>query len=537
MNFDRIGSHGAEPSFDGASLTIPREALATLAAAAFDRLSFTFTEEHLEQLLRVATTETNSRQDRMVAGMLLENAAIASRGVLPICQDTGIANVFAWKGQAARTAGKDGQALSEGIADTYKNRKLRLSTTVPSSLFEESDPGDNMPAQVLIQADDSNPEGANGPAYRFLFCAKGGGSSNKTSLIQGTKALLNERAFIAHLEREIQKLGTAACPPYSIACVVGGLSPEQNLLALKLATAGYFDHELPGWDYRVLGSIPLRDQKMERKALEIAENTGLGAQFGGKALACSARVLRLPRHGASCPVSVGVSCSAHRNLHGYIDRDGIWLEQTVAAPLSIPGIAEAIAETKALSGQSLALHLTESMSENARRLSGLEPGASVTLTGKILVARDAAHARWSRLVAEGKPLPDYVARFPIFYAGPAQTPEGRVTGSIGPTTAGRMDDYAEELMSRGAALVTLAKGNRSAAWTLACKRYGATYLGTVGGAAALIAEKYIARSEIVDYADLGMEAVRLIEVRDLPAFVITNDRGADLYAAIGEKRK
>ncbi|HPS44274.1 MAG TPA: fumarate hydratase, partial [Treponemataceae bacterium] len=258
MNFDRIGSHGAEPSFDGASLTIPREALATLAAAAFDRLSFTFTEEHLEQLLRVATTETNSRQDRMVAGMLLENAAIASRGVLPICQDTGIANVFAWKGQAARTAGKDGQALSEGIADTYKNRKLRLSTTVPSSLFEESDPGDNMPAQVLIQADDSNPEGANGPAYRFLFCAKGGGSSNKTSLIQGTKALLNERAFIAHLEREIQKLGTAACPPYSIACVVGGLSPEQNLLALKLATAGYFDHELPGWDYRVLGSIPLR---------------------------------------------------------------------------------------------------------------------------------------------------------------------------------------------------------------------------------------------------------------------------------------
>jgi fumarate hydratase class I len=542
MNFDRIGSHGAEPSYDGASLTIPREALASLAAQAFDRLSFTFTAEHLEQLLRVATTETNSRQDRMVAGMLLENAAIASRGVFPICQDTGIANVFAWKGQAIRTAGGDGDALSEGIADTYKNRNLRLSTTIPSSLFEESDPGTNMPAQILIQADDTDSanrahEGANSPAYRFLFCAKGGGSSNKTSLVQGTKALLNERSFLAHLEREIRKLGTAACPPYSIACVVGGLSPEQNLLALKLATAGYFDRELPGWDYRVLGSIPLRDTAMELKALEIAEDTGLGAQFGGKALACSARVLRLPRHGASCPVSVGVSCSAHRNLHGYIDRDGIWLERTVADPLSMPGVAEAIAETKALAGQSLALTLSDSMSENARRLSGLEPGASVSLTGKILVARDAAHARWSRLIAERKPLPDYVSRYPIFYAGPAQTPEGRVTGSIGPTTAGRMDDYAEELMSRGAALITLAKGNRSAAWALACKKYGATYLGTVGGAAALIAEKYIARSEVVDYADLGMEAVRLIEVKDLPAFVITNDIGADLYAAIGESKK
>ena len=534
MNFDRIGSRGAEPSFDGASLTIPREALTSLAAEAFDRLSFTFTAEHLEQLLRVAATETNSRQDRMVAGMLLENAAIASRGVLPICQDTGIANVFAWKGQAVRTAGGDRDALSIGIADTYQNRNLRLSTTVPTSLFEESDPGNNMPAQILIQADDSDSADS---AYRFLFCAKGGGSSNKTSLLQGTKALLNERSFIAHLEREIQKLGTAACPPYSIACAVGGLSPEQNLLALKLATTGYFDHEFPGWDYRVLGSTPLRDPAMEKKVLEIAENTGLGAQFGGKALACSARVLRLPRHGASCPVSVGVSCSAHRNLHGYIDRDGIWLEQTVADPLSIPGVAEAIAETKALSGQSLALTLTESMTENARRISGLEPGASVTLTGKILVARDAAHARWSRLVAEGKPLPDYVTRYPIFYAGPAQTPEGRVTGSIGPTTAGRMDDYAEELMSRGAALITLAKGNRSAAWTLACKKYRATYLGTVGGAAALIAEKYIARSEIIDYADLGMEAVRIIEARGLPAFVITNDQGADLYAAIGEKKK
>lgn len=540
MNFDRIdGPSESMPSLGRSRLKVPREALTLLAARAFDRLSFTFTEEHLDHLLTVARCESNSPQDRMVSGILLENALIASRGVFPLCQDTGIANVFAWKDSAVDTAPGDGAALSAGIAETYKKRNLRLSTTVPTSFFEESDPGNNLPAQILIQATDST--GTRGdephPAYRFLFCAKGGGSSNKTSLLQGTKAILNEKAFLAHLEREIPRLGTAACPPYSIACVVGGLSPEQNLLALKLATCGYFDRELSGWDYGVLGPKPFRDTGMERAVLEIAERSGLGAQFGGKALAVSARVLRLPRHGASCPVSIGVSCSAHRNLHGYIDADGIWLERTVADPLSIPGVADAIAETKGLSGKAISLELSPSMEDNARALSGLEPGAPVLLSGKILVARDAAHARWSALIARGESLPEYVSRYPIFYAGPAQTPEGRVTGSIGPTTAGRMDDYANELMERGAALITLAKGNRSDAWTAACKKYRATYLGTVGGAAALIAEKYVMTSEIVDYADLGMEAVRIVEVRDLPAFVITNAAGQDLYAAIREKAR
>lgn len=534
MNFDRISvpDGAVVPSPDG-GISVAGKALTLLASKAFERLSFTFTEEHLTHLLTVARTDTNSRQDRMVAGMLLDNAVISARGEFPLCQDTGIANVFAWKDQGVRTDRDDADSLSDGISDAYRNRNLRLSTTVPSSLFEEADPGNNLPAEILVNACPAPATEAD-TTYRFLFCAKGGGSSNKTSLFQGTKAILNERAFVAHLEREIPKLGTAACPPYSIACVVGGLSPEQNLLALKLATAGYFDRELPGWDYRVLGSKPFRDAAMERTVLGIAEETGLGAQFGGKALAVSARVLRLPRHGASCPVSIGVSCSAHRNLLGYVDREGLWLERTVSDPLTLPGLADAIAETRGLALESVPLVLSPDMRENAKTLAGLKPGTAVVLTGKILVARDAAHARWSALLAAGKPLPDYVTRYPVFYAGPAQTPPGRATGSVGPTTAGRMDDYAEELMSRGAALVTLAKGNRSGKWTEACARYGATYLGTVGGAAALIADRYVSSSEIVDYPDLGMEAVRLLEVTGLPAFVVTNSDGRDLYEEIRE---
>jgi len=536
MDFDRIAASGDDmPVLEGSRLKVPRRALTLLVATAFDRLSFTFTREHLEQLARVARTETNSRQDRMVSAMLLENAVIASKNIYPLCQDTGIANVIAWKDPAIETEGSDTAALSAGIEDTYRNRNLRFSTTIPSSLFEERDPGNNMPAQILIQAADPPVDaGKAESAYRFLFCAKGGGSSNKTTLIQGTKALLNEVSFRAFLEKQIPLLGTAACPPYSIAVVVGGLSPEQNLLALKLATAGYFDRELPGWDYRVFGVRPIRDVSMENTVLDIATATGLGAQFGGKALAISARVLRLSRHGASCPVSIGVSCSAHRNLHGYIDKTGIWLESTVRNPLEVTGVAEAIAGMGCSATTAVRIDLERGMGETIKSLGNLEPGTPALVSGKILVARDAAHARWARLIADGKPLPDYATRYPVFYAGPAQTPEGCVTGSIGPTTAGRMDEYADRFMERGAALVTIAKGNRSEKWTAACAKYGGVYLGMVGGAAALIAEKYVLSSELVDYADLGMEAVRLISVRDMPVFVVTNARGKDLYAMIRE---
>jgi len=505
--------------------------LSALAAAAFDRISFTFTREHLEHLVSIVESADNSANDRHVASLLLENAIVAAKKTYPLCQDTGTAQVFAWKDAAVLTTGDDGEALSSGIEHTYKTRNLRFSTTIPSSLFSETDPRNNMPAQIMIGA---VPTGSN-PAYRFLFCAKGGGSSNKTSFVQGTKALLEENAFADFLAGQIAGLGTAACPPYTIAVVVGGLSPEQNLLALKLATTGYFDDDLPGWDYRVLGTKPLRDGIWEQKVMDMARATGLGAQFGGTALAVAARVLRLPRHGASCPVSVGVSCTAHRNLHGYIDDTGVYLERTEDNPLSLPGLAEAAAFSHTHPGKPVALDLDRGIPAVRNMLSGMEPGQAVLLSGDILVARDAAHARWRALLSRGEALPGYLSRYAIFYAGPSETPEGAVTGSFGPTTAGRMDDYAEELMSRGAALVTVAKGNRSSKWRDACEARGGTYLGTVGGAAALFAEKHITESVILDYPELGMEAVRLVTLRDMPAFVLINDRGRDFFESTREK--
>ncbi|HNY22044.1 MAG TPA: fumarate hydratase [Treponemataceae bacterium] len=549
MDFDLITP--MEPSSERLSsielrslgfFSVPEGTLSRLAEAAFDRLSFTFSEEHLLALAAIVNDSTNSANDRMVARWLLENAVISAKGELPLCQDTGTAQVFAWKPSGAMTAGDDESELAEGISKTYTTRNLRYSTTIPSSLFEESDPGDNSPPQIMIA---SVPNGAaafgSAPAYRFLFCAKGGGSSNKTSLTQATKAILTDKAFEAFLRTQIAALGTAACPPYSIAVVVGGISPEQNLLALKLATAGYFDERLPGWDYRVLGSEPLRDEGWERHALEIARETGLGAQFGGKCLALSARVLRLPRHGASCPVSVGVSCAAHRNLLAYIDAKGVWLERTVSDPLSLEAVRTALAIDESsrdvMSARPIAIDLDQGIPKVRELLSGIEPGSPALLSGKLLVARDAAHARWRALIVDGKPLPEYLTRYGIAYAGPSNTPEGRVSGSIGPTTAGRMDEYAEDLMSRGAALLTLAKGNRSETWRAACAKYGATYLGTPGGIAALIADRHITSSEIVDYPELGMEAVRLITVIDLPAFVLINDRGEDFYRTVSGGKK
>ena len=533
MHFDRIENGSRSIQLRDGQLHIKRETLTRFVQTGFDRLSFTFTKEHLEHLITIVLTDTNSHNDRMVASFLLKNAVISSKGVYALCQDTGIANIFAWKDTTIHTDGDDITDISAGAESTYRNRNLRFSTTIPESLFSEHDPGTNMPAQISITATAENP--AQGPAYRFILCAKGGGSSNKTTLVQATKSILNRESFEAWLKKQIPALGTAACPPYSIAVVVGGLSPEQNLLALKLATTGFFDEKLEGWDYRVLGCEPIRDKEWEETALRIACESGLGAQFGGKALAISARVLRLPRHGASCPVSIGVSCSAHRNLHGVINKDGMWLEHTEKDPLSVEGLAEAIAWGEQKTGKKIEINLDEGIQAVRTKLSGLEPGTPVVLSGNILVARDAAHARWKELVDSGAPLPDYTTAYPILYAGPAQTPPGCVTGSFGPTTAGRMDDYAELLMKRGAALVTVAKGNRSEAWRTACEKYGSTYLGTVGGAAALIAEECITASRILDYEDLGMEAVRLVTLRELPAFILVNDKGLDFYKIIQEK--
>lgn len=536
MEFDALPlDPSLRPVFSEGFLKVSPEALALLSREAFARISYTFSHKHLAHLLDAATDPLNSNNDRMVSSCLLENAIIAADGLLPLCQDTGTAQVFAWKDSGVLVDGPDAEYLERGAASAYKELNLRYSTTLPDSLFTEHDPESNMPTQVLVEST-AAPEGET-PTYRFLFCAKGGGSANKTSLTQATKSILNERAFTAYLEREISGLGTAACPPYTIAVVVGGISPEQNLLALKLATAGLFDSPIRESDAKVMGVKPLRIPEWEERVLSIAEATGLGAQFGGRAFANDAIVLRLPRHGASCPVSIGVSCSAHRNLFARVDGDGVWLERTVADPRSIPGISEAASSAGNHSAPAVPINLDSGIVSVRRNLSALEPGTPVLLSGTLIVARDAAHANWKALIERGEELPEYATRYAILYAGPAKTPGTMPIGSFGPTTAGRMDEYAEILMSRGAALVTLAKGNRSAEWARSCARFGGFYLGTMGGTAALIAKRHIVSARVIDYPELGMEAVREVRVRDLPAFVLINDKGEDFYRSLSARGK
>ena len=530
----------------GSGLIVDANMLAIFAEQAFKRLSFTFPQEHLESLLNVACDPASSENDRLVAVKLLENAVIAAKGTLPLCQDTGVAQVFAWKDSSVysilnavnRTMPftSDTEALTAGVGKAYKENNLRFSINIPSSLFDEKNSATNLPAQVDVFSTNESGE----PSYRFLFCAKGGGSSNKTDFTCATKALLNPQSFERFLQTKIAALGTAACPPYTIAVVIGGLSPEQNLQTLKLATTGYWDavealNDTDGavhWTDTVGGVRPLRCKDWEERVLRIAAETGLGAQFGGSHLAAHARVFRLPRHGASCFASIGVSCNAHRNLVGYINREGAFLQKNISDPM--PFFEKATAYTVgrgAHCGEPVKVDL--SSIETARaKLSAYPVGQAFLFSGEILVARDAAHARWKALLESGKPLPDYTLHYPILYAGPAETPKGAVIGSFGPTTANRMDPYADDLMSRGAALITIAKGNRSELWRTACKKYGAFYLGTIGGAAALIAEKHITARKVLDYPDLGMEAVQLISVKDLPVFLITDDKGNDFYASL-----
>ena len=530
----------------GSGLIVDANMLAVFAEQAFKRLSFTFPQEHLESLLNVACDPASSENDRLVAVKLLENAVIAAKGTLPLCQDTGVAQVFAWKDSSVYSVlnavnrtmpfTSDTEALTAGVGKAYKENNLRFSINIPSSLFDEKNSATNLPAQVDVFSTNGSGE----PSYRFLFCAKGGGSSNKTDFTCATKALLNPQSFERFLQTKIAALGTAACPPYTIAVVIGGLSPEQNLQTLKLATTGYWDaaealNEAGGairWTDTVGGVRPLRCKDWEERVLQIAAETGLGAQFGGSHLAAHARVFRLPRHGASCFASIGVSCNAHRNLVGYISREGAFLQKNISDPR--PFFEKAAAYTAgadAHHGEPVKVDLS-SIDAARAKLSDYPVGQAFLFSGEILVARDAAHARWKALLESGKPLPDYTLHYPILYAGPAETPKGAVIGSFGPTTANRMDPYADDLMSRGAALITIAKGNRSELWRTACKKYGAFYLGTIGGAAALIAEKHITAHKVLDYPDLGMEAVQLISVKDLPVFLITDDKGNDFYASL-----
>ena len=567
MEFEKIiPASGLAAEQCGQGLTVDGSVLAAFTEQAFKRLSFTFPQEHLESLVDVACDPASSENDRLVAVKLLENAVIAAKGTLPLCQDTGVAQVFAWKDAGVCTAltaaggtvhfGSDEEAFTAGVGKAYKENNLRFSINIPSSLFDEKNSATNLPAQVDIFSTNgagtgtaeyagsscSNGTGSDStePSYRFLFCAKGGGSSNKTDFTCATKALLNPQSFERFLKTKSAALGTAACPPYTIAVVIGGLSPEQNLQTLKLATTGYWDaaealNKIGGsirWTDTVGGVRPLWCRDWEERVLQIAAETGLGAQFGGSHLAAHARVFRLPRHGASCFASIGVSCNAHRNLVGYISREGAFLQKNVSDPRPFfEKAATYTAHTAAHHGEPVAVELS-SIDAARAALSKYPVGQAFLFSGEILVARDAAHARWKALLESGKPLPDYTLYYPILYAGPAETPKGAVIGSFGPTTANRMDPYADDLMSRGAALITIAKGNRSELWRTACKKYGAFYLGTIGGAAALIAEKHITARKVLDYPDLGMEAVQLISVKDLPVFLITDDRGNDFYAAL-----
>ncbi len=553
---------------DGRSL-VPAALLRELAREAFHDASFFLRRSHLAAWAALLNSPSASTNDRFVVTALLRNALVAAEGKLALCQDTGTSTILAWKSESMKimpevTSGAGDEAfLAAGAAQAYERYFLRSSQVAACSMFDEYDTGDNQPSQIHIHA---VPDSDGNPSYRFLFVAKGGGSANKTSLFQMTKALLEPARFEAFLREKVAALGVAACPPYRLAVVVGGTSAEENLSVLKLATteildgAEYFSPEasttsrIPATSASTETVIPHewihRDAFWERRLMEIARESGLGAQFGGTALALDARVIRLSRHAGSCPVSIGVSCSAHRNILAVIDRSGARIESLEKSPAaylqSLGGTVAKLAEKHTsttpaqrpdvpdlVDGSPVTrVNLDLSMTELREALSVLSPGERVLLSGTLLVARDAAHARWHALIVEEKALPAYLKQHAIYYAGPSATPGGKTIGSFGPTTAQRMDGYAEELMSRGAALVTLAKGNRASSWTEACKRYGGFYLGTIGGAAALIAEENILGSEILDYPDLGMEAVRRIRVRDLPAFLIIDDKGGELYSEL-----
>jgi fumarate hydratase class I len=513
------GHHVAVASFDGHDiLKVNPEALTLLARTAMRDVSFLMRPGHLEQVAAILDDPDASDNDRAVALALLRNAEESAHMVLPFCQDTGTAMVYAKKGQQIWTGVRDEEYLTRGIWETYTTENLRYSQTLPLTTYQEKNSGTNLPAQIDIHAVD-------GMTYAFLFVAKGGGSANKTYLFQETKALLNPESLRTFLVEKMKSLGTAACPPYHLAFVIGGTSAETCLKTVKLASAGYYD-TLPtsGDDH----GRAFRDTELERQLLEDAWKTGIGAQFGGKYFALDVRVVRLPRHGASCPVGMGVSCSAHRNIKAKITRDGILLEQLEVNPgRFIPDRLR-----KAGDGGIVRIDLHRPMNEIRAELAKHPVKTRLALTGTIVVARDIAHAKLKERLDQGEDLPQYFKDHPVYYAGPAKTPAGMPAGSFGPTTAGRMDSYVDLFQSRGGSLVMLAKGNRSKQVTDACKKHGGFYLGSIGGPAAILAKDHIRKMELIEYPELGMEAIYRIEVQDFPAFILVDDKGNDFFSQL-----
>lgn len=494
-------------------LKVDPEALTVLAKAAFSDVSFYLRASHLEMLARELQDPDASDNDRFVIYTLLQNAVVAKGGQLPSCQDTGTAIVFAKKGQQVWTGADDAEALSKGVWQTFQEKNLRYSQIAPLSMFEETNTRTNLPAQIDILADQ-------GMEYKFLFVAKGGGSANKSYLYQQTKSLLNEASLTKFITEKLMDLGTSACPPYHIALVIGGTSAETTMKLTKLASCGYLDH-LPTTGSP--GGRAFRDLEWEKRLGDIAMNSKVGAQFGGKYFAHDVRVIRMPRHAASCPVGLGVSCSADRNIKAKITRDGVFMEQLEYHPEKyLPDAAPDMA-------QPVTIDLDQGMDKVRETLSRFPIKTRLNLNGTLIVARDIAHAKIQEMLDAGEPMPEYFKQHPIYYAGPAKTPEGMPSGSFGPTTAGRMDAYVAAFQAQGGSLVMLAKGNRSQAVTEACKAHGGFYLGSIGGPAAILAQENIREVETVAFPELGMEAIRKIKVENFPAFIVVDDKGNDFF--------
>ncbi|MDE6716523.1 MAG: fumarate hydratase, partial [Muribaculaceae bacterium] len=499
-------------------LKVAKEGLTLMANAAFRDVSFLLRRSHNLQVAKILSDPEASENDKYVALTFLRNADVASKGKLPLCQDTGTAIIHGEKGQQVWTGYCDEEALSLGVYKTYTEENLRYSQNAPLDMYTEVNTKCNLPAQIDIEATE-------GMEYKFLCVTKGGGSANKTYLFQETKALLNPATLVPFLVEKMKTLGTAACPPYHIAFVIGGTSAEKNLLTVKLASTHYYDN-LPttGNEY----GRAFRDVELEKKVLEEAYKIGLGAQFGGKYLAHDVRIVRLPRHGASCPVGMGVSCSADRNIKCKINKDGIWIEKLDTNPAElIPAELRNAGE-----GEVVKINLDQPMSEILKELSKHPVSTRLSLNGTIIVGRDIAHAKLKERLDRGEDLPEYIKNHPIYYAGPAKTPAGMACGSMGPTTAGRMDPYVDLFQSHGGSMVMLAKGNRSQAVTDACKKHGGFYLGSIGGPAAILAQNNIKSIECVEYPELGMEAIWKIKVEDFPAFILVDDKCNDFFTQI-----
>ena len=514
-------AHVSTATFEGETvLKVAPEALTLLAEEAFKDISHLLRPQHLEQLAGILDDEEASDNDRFVALDLLKNANIAAGGVLPMCQDTGTAIIIGKKGGNVWTGGGDEAALAQGVLKTYTETNLRYSQVAPLDLFTETNTGTNLPAQIDIYAND-------GDAYKFLFIAKGGGSANKSFLFQETKALLNPESLTRWLDEKLRTLGTAACPPYHLAVVIGGTSAELNLKTVKLASCHALD-DLPSKGNEF--GQAFRDLEWEQKVHELTQNLGIGAQFGGKYFCHDVRVIRLPRHGASCPVGIGVSCSADRQILGKITADGVFLEQLETDPSRyLPDVTDDHLDADG-GGDVVEIDLNAPMADVLAELSKHPVKTRLSLSGSIIVARDIAHAKLKERLDAGDGLPDYFKDHGVYYAGPAKTPEGMASGSFGPTTAGRMDSYVDLFQQAGGSMIMLAKGNRSGAVTQACKDNGGFYLGSIGGPAARLAQVCIKKVELVEYEELGMEAIWKIEVEDFPAFIIVDDKGNDFFA-------